>query len=81
MAGFARFAANMNIHLHIVAPYERRDKVFQEIRRPVFSFLDAGPLAERCKYLSYDSVREVASLKHLSHLSDSVLEEYTEDAE
>lgn len=81
MADLLALQPNMNIRLHIVAPYERRDKVFQEIRRPVFSFLDAGPLAERCTYLSYDSVREIAGLKHLAHLADSVLDEYAEDAE
>ncbi len=71
----------MNIQLHIVTPYARRDKVFQEIQRPVFSLLEEGPLAERCTYLSYDSVEEVAKLKHLAYLSDRVLDEYTEEAE
>ncbi len=36
----------------IVAPEAKRDKVFQEIRRPVFSLLEKGPLAESCTYLS-----------------------------
>lgn len=72
---------NINIRLHIVAPVSRREKVFQELRRPVFSLLDRGPLSDTCTYLSYDSVRELASQPHLSHLSDSVLEEYEEEAE
>jgi hypothetical protein len=38
-------------------------------------------LAERCTFLSYDAVNEIAALKHLGHLSDSVLEEYSEEAE
>jgi hypothetical protein len=71
----------MDINLHIVAPEERREKVFQEIQRPVFSLLDKGPLVESCTYLSYDSVHGIASLKHLSHFSDSVLDEYAEEAE
>jgi hypothetical protein len=71
----------MDIQLYIVAPDSRRDKVFQELRRPVFSLLDRGPLSESCSFLSYASVREVAAQPHLSHLSDSVLEEYEEDAD
>ena len=73
--------SNMDINLHIVAPLARREKVFSEIRRPVFSLLDKGPLAESCTYLSYDSLREVAAQKHLAHLSDRVLDEYAEEAE
>jgi hypothetical protein len=34
---------NMDIRLHIVAPDERREKVFREMLRPVFSLLDRGP--------------------------------------
>jgi hypothetical protein len=67
--------------IRIVAPASRREKVLQEVRRPVFSLLERGPLAESCTYLSYDSIREIADLKHLEHLSDSVLDDYTEEAE
>ena len=71
----------MDIKLYIVAPLSRRDEVFSEIRRPVFSLLEKGPLAESCTYLSYDNLRELASQKHLAHLSDSVLDEYAEEVE
>jgi hypothetical protein len=81
MADLLALQPNMDIKLHIVAPEEKRDKVFQEIRRPVFSLLEKGPLAESCTYLSYDSLRELATQKHLSHLSDTVLDEYAEEAE
>jgi len=47
----------------------------------VFSLLEEGPLSERCTYLSYDSIEDIAKEKHLTHLSDSVLDEYTEEAE
>ena len=80
MADLLALQPNMDIRLHIVAPSVRREKVFQELRRPVFSLLDRGPLSESCSLLSYDSVRELAAQPHLSHLSDSVLEEYEEDA-
>ncbi|MCC8403867.1 hypothetical protein LJ655_18555 [Paraburkholderia sp. MMS20-SJTN17] len=78
MADLLALQPNVDIKLHIVAPLERRDKVLQEIRRPVFSLLEKGPLAESCTYISYDSLRELASQKHLAHFSDSVLDEYAE---
>lgn len=81
MADLLALQPNMDIRLHIVAPPVRREKVFQEIRRPVFSLLDRGPLSESCTFISYESIRELAAQPHLSHLSDTVLEEYEEDAE
>lgn len=81
MADLLALQPNMDIRLHIVAPILRREKVFQELLRPVFSLLDRGPLSETCTYLSYDSVRELAEQEHLSHLADSVVEEYEEGAE
>ncbi len=81
MADLLALQPNMDIKLHIVAPSAKRDKVFQEIRRPVFSLLDRGPLAESCTYLSYEAIKEIAALKHLTHFFASVLDEYTEEAE
>ena len=81
MADLLALQPNMAIKLHIVAPNARREKVFQEIRRPVFSLLEKGPLAESCTYLSYESIREISAQKHLTHLSDSVLDEYAEEAD
>ncbi len=81
MADLLALQPNMDIRLHIVAPQSRRDKVFQELRRPVFSLLERGPLYESCTFLSYDSIQEIAALSHLPYLSDSVLNEYEEEAE
>lgn len=81
MADLLALQPNMDIKLHIVAPAAKREKVFQEIRRPVFSLLEKGPLAESCTYLSYDSLRELGELKHLSDLSDTVLDKYAEETE
>lgn len=81
MADLLALQPNMDIRLHIVAPASRREKVFQQLRRPVFSLLDRGPLSESCTFLSYDSIRELAQQPHLAHLSDSVIEEYEEDSE
>ena len=81
MADLLALQPNMDIRLHIVAPDARREKVFAEIRRPVFSLLDRGALSESCTYISYDSVRELADQPHLTHLSDTVLDDYEEAAE
>lgn len=81
MADLLSLQPNLMIKLHIVAPEARRNKVFEEIRRPVFSLLDPRPLAESCTYISYDSVKEIVDLPHLSHFSDTVLDEYAEEAE
>jgi len=81
MADLLALQPNMNIRLHIVAPITRRDKVFQELLRPVFSLLEEAPLSERCTYLSYDSIRELSAEKHLTRMSDAVLDDYAEEAE
>ena len=81
MADLLALQPNMDIKLHIVAPFDRREKVFQEIRRPVFSLLEKGPLSESCTFLSYDNLRTLAQQKHLAYLSDNVLDEYAEEAE
>lgn len=81
MADLLALQPNMEIKLHIVAPESRREKVFRELQRPVFSLLEKGPLSESCTFLSYDAIREIAKLKHLRYLSDSVLEDYAEVAE
>jgi tRNA A37 N6-isopentenylltransferase MiaA len=80
MADLLALQPNLNIKLHIVAPEAKREKVFQEIRRPVFAMLERGPLAEVCSYLSYDDVKDIASNKLLQYLSDSMIEEYEEFA-
>lgn len=80
MADLLALQPNMDIKLHIVAPDARRDKVFQEIQRPVFSLLEKGPLADYCTFISYDSLDSLAKTPHLGHLSDSVLAEYEEEA-
>ena len=81
MADLLALQPNMDIKLHIVAPAARREKVFQELTRPVFSLLERGPLSETCSYISYDSLRELALNKHLTYMADSVLDEYAEEAD
>jgi len=80
MADLMALQPNLDIKAHIVGPEERKEKVFQEIARPVFSLLDGKPLSERCTFISYDSVLELAKEKKLQYMSDMVLEQYQESA-
>jgi hypothetical protein len=66
MADLLALQPNINIRLHILAPEERREKVFHEMLRPVFSLLDRGPFSASCTFISYDSVGEIRSLEHLA---------------
>src|SRR5262245_47005500 len=81
MADLLALQPNMDIRLHIVAPDERRDKVFREMLRPVFSLLDRGPLARSCTFISYESVDAIRGIGHLSHTNDSIISEFEERAE
>ncbi len=81
MADLLALQPNMDIRLHIVAPDDKRDKVLREIRRPVFSLLDRGPLYDQCSFLSYGAIRILRDAPHLSHMSDTIIDEYGESAE
>jgi hypothetical protein len=81
MADLLALQPNMDIRLHIVAPDERRLKVMREIKRPVFSLLERGPLYEHCSYVPYSAVNAIAQLDHLSNMKESILDEYEEVAE
>jgi hypothetical protein len=81
MADLIALQPNMDIRLHIVAPDERREKVFREMNRPVFSLLERGPLSDCCTFISYESVDAINGMKHLIHTNDSILDAYVERAE
>lgn len=79
MADLCALVPEINVHLHIVAPRDRREKVFQEIQRPVFAYLEKGPLAEYCTLITYDSLEELSRQSHLNRLRDDVIEDYEEE--
>jgi hypothetical protein len=81
MADLMALQPNLNIRAHIVAPVDRKEKVLQEISRPVFAFLENGPLSESCSYISYDSIVELSNEKKLEYMNDNVIEQYEEFAE
>ena len=80
MADLVALQPDIAIKLHIVAPDERRDKVLSEIRRPVFSLLDSGPLSEKCTFIAYDAVNRLADEKNLRYMKDAILQELEEFA-
>ncbi len=81
MADLLALLPNIDISLHIVAPATRREKVFEEIRRPVFSLLEGGALSEKCTFISYDNLIELSNDKNLGFLKNDVLDKYSESAE
>jgi len=81
MADLMSLQPNLKIKAHIVAPMSRRRKVLQEISRPVFAMMESGPMSESCSYLSYDAIQKLGAERNLSHMNDSVLEDYAEYAE
>jgi hypothetical protein len=80
MADLLALIPNMDVRLHIVAPDERRDKVFSELQRPVFSLVNRTPLSRRCTFISYDSVEAMRNLEHLGYTNDRIIKEYEEPA-
>ncbi len=78
MADLLALQPNMDIALHIVAPDDRKTKVRNEILRPVFSLLESGPMSESCSFIGYSQIEEILNVSHLSHTTDSLLEDYEE---
>jgi hypothetical protein len=76
MADLIALQPQFQIKLHIVAPEDRKEKVQREILRPVFAYMEGGPLAKICTYLSYDAVEELSTKKDLQFMRETVIEEY-----
>jgi hypothetical protein len=56
---------NLDIPLFIVAPEARRARVFDEIKRPLFTHGLERPLDRRCRYISFEVL--TADLESLGH--------------
>lgn len=78
MADLLALQPMLDIKIHIVAPTDRRDEVFRQISRPVFSVMEKGPLSELCSYISYDSVYDLAKEKRLEDMKDTIVDQFTE---
>jgi hypothetical protein len=81
MADLLALLPNIDIKLHIVAPTTRREKVFEEIQRPIFSIIEGKALRDLCTFISYDKVKELSEEKHLGKLKESVVDDFAEVAE
>lgn len=60
MADLIALQPNINIKLYLVAPDERRLKVAQEIRRPIFSLFER-PLNKMCGYIPFSQLISVTN--------------------
>ncbi len=81
MADLVALQPDIKIKMHIVAPSDRQEKFSTEIRRPVFSYMTNGRLSDMCTFISYDDVRHIAELEHLSYTRDGILENFEVSAE
>lgn len=81
MADLLSLQPNLDIRMHIVAPSEKQDKVLDEIRRPVFANLQAGPLMKKCTYIPYENIEDLESKDGLKYMKIDVMNEYEITAE
>lgn len=77
MADLLALVPNLNLPLHIVAPADRKEKVFKEINRPIFQLMQTK-LSECCSFISYDSVYELEKIPKIQHMNHSIIEEFEE---
>lgn len=81
MADLVCLQPGINIRLNIVAPDERRDKVLEEINRPVFSRMKP-PLRERCQFIPYSELKAIHDKFQgmTQYLKPEILDEIAEPA-
>lgn len=79
MGDLVAMQPNLNIPLYLVAPDDRRDKVFAEVNRPTFSRL-SPKLAEICRYIPFSALREKLSQvqSFVRYLKPDFLDELSE---
>ena len=68
MADLISMQPNLNIPLYIVAPDERRSKVYTEVNRPTFTRSLKPPLTEICQFIPYSVLlQRMEQLKDFLH--------------
>ena len=82
MADLIAMQPNINIPLYIVAPDERRAKVYDEVNRPVFSNLPT-PMNQICKYIAFSKLRDAITKtgSMIKYLKPEFLEDIAEECE
>jgi hypothetical protein len=79
MSDLISMQPNLTIPLYIVAPDDRREKVFKEVNRPTFSKL-SPPLPEICRYIPFSTLKKrIGELESvITYLKPEFLEEISE---
>ena len=82
MSDLISMQPNIKINLYIVAPDERRDKVFEEINRPTFAKLKPA-LPKICKFIPYSKLKETyeKTKSYVKHLKPEFIDEIAESCE
>jgi hypothetical protein len=82
MSDLIAMQPNLNIPLYLVAPDERREKVFVEVNRPTFSRL-SPPLFDMCRFISFSTLKErlQSVAPFVRYLKPSFLDELSEVCE
>ena len=82
MSDLIAMQPNLNIPLYIVAPDERRDKVFVEVNRPTFARL-SPPLVDVCRYISFTTFKQrlQETADFVQYLKPEFFEEFSEVCE
>ncbi len=82
MADLIAMQPNINIPLYIVAPDERRSKVYAEVNRPVFSNLPT-PMNQICKYIAFSTLRDAikSAGAMIKYMKPEFLDEIAEECE
>ena len=82
MADLISKLPNINIPLYIVAPDDRRKKVFEEVNRPVFSNL-SPKMSDICRFISFSTLKnkisQISSV--IKHISPNFLDDISEFCE
>jgi hypothetical protein len=80
LADLITMQPNLNIPLFVVAPSERRNKVFSEVNRPTFARL-TPPMSEMCRFISFEELRkELDGVQHVvKFLRPEFLDAISED--
>ena len=76
MSDLISLQPNIRINLYIVAPDERREKVFSEINRPTFAKLKP-PLPRICKFISYSELKK--RIEQIGDIAKFVKHEFIEE--
>jgi hypothetical protein len=82
MSDLISMQPNLVIPLYLVAPDERREKVFTEVNRPTFSRL-SPPMSQTCRYIPFTALREqIAQIAPVvRYLKPEFLSEFSESCE